>query len=634
MWIVLGVDRVSFHHYRRQEYFPFHRRSITLTTRSGTSCSTMMRYFVGIIFVAQFLLRYTESEQTREFTIVENVPTGTLVGLLDDPDARATTYLIVPSPGSAVDSDLLIDQATKEIRTRVVLDRELRNSYTFVAIPSDDGENIRVLIRVKDENDNAPKFVAPSMSVEFPENTPRDVKRTLNPARDSDLGIFNVQQYKIVSGNTNNAFRLSSHRERDEVLYLDLQVNGFLDRETTPFYRLVIDAYDGGNPKLKGSMTVNVTIVDVNDNQPIFNQSRYFASVPENVTVGTNVVQLFASDMDEGDNGRVSYYINRRQSDRERFFEIDRNSGIVSVNKGLDFETKDVYELVVVARDGGAQPLETTTFVTLRVLDVNDNRPTINLIFLSDDASPKVSEDAQPGKLVARISVNDPDSKTEYSDVNVTLEGGGRFFGLRTRDHMVYFLYVESDLDREIGPNFTLSVTATDQGQPPLQVSRSFVLHVTDVNDHVPRFTKNMYFASVQETADPGTSVAQLTAMDADEGNNSLVSYSIRDTPDTRSQWFEIDAKTGLITTKSHVDCETDAAPRVVVVASDAGSPPLSSSVTLTITILDVNDNEPIFDQSYYHVAVNESVGVGHCLLTVGHFFIFSSACWIAAFCC
>jgi len=560
-------------------------------------------------------------EYVREFEISEGVPIGTSIGFIGDsnpgsPKPPPPPYLIVPVPGSAVDSDLNIEQSNGEIRSRVVLDREVRSSYSLVAIPLA-GENIRVLINVKDENDNAPLFPQSHLHIEFPENTPRDVKRTLPPARDLDLGIFNTQRYTIASGNTNNAFRLSSHRERDGVLYLDLQINGFLDREQTSFYSLVIEALDGGNPPLKGQMTVNITIQDVNDNQPIFNQSRYFATVPENATIGTSVMQVFATDTDSGDNGRITYSINRRQSDRDSMFVIDSQTGVISVNRLLDFETKEVHELVVVYSDNGLQPLETTAFVSIRVSDVNDNQPTINLIFLSDDATPKISEDAQPGEFVARISVNDPDSKEEYSNVNVTLEGGDGHFGLTTRDNIIYLMIVSLPLDREIMPNYTLLVTATDQGNPPLHATKQFQLVVTDTNDNPPEFDRTIYYANVLEVADPGTSVFKISALDKDEGNNSVVTYSILDTPQTHSDWFQIDPKTGLITTRKHIDCETDPVPQLTILAVDSGDPPLSGSTIVRVTIRDVNDNEPIFDQSFYNVSIAEDEVAGHCILKV-----------------
>ncbi|CAG0886653.1 unnamed protein product [Cyprideis torosa] len=567
---------------------------------------------VLLLVIGQFSVL---AEFTKEFEVSEGVSVGTSIGDVSEGGTPGPPYLIVPMPGIAVDSDLIIDETSGKIRTKVPLDRETRGEYSFVAIPSS-GENIRVVIRVLDENDNAPEFAIPVMQIHFPENTPRDVKRTLQPALDKDLGLFNTQRYKIVSGNVGNTFRLSSHREKDGVLYLDLQINGFLDRETKPYYTLVIEAYDGGSPPLKGSMTVNITIQDVNDNQPIFNQSRYYGTIPENATLGTSVLQVFATDTDTGDNGRVSYSINRRQSDRDEVFAIDENTGVIRVNRPLDFESKEVHELVAVARDNGAQALETTAFVSVRVLDVNDNQPTINLIFLSDDATPKISEEAQPGEIVARISVNDPDSKEEYSNVNVTLEGGDGHFGLTTRDSIIYLVIVSLPLDRETQANYTLSVTATDQGSPPLHAARTFDLRVTDANDNAPEFEETVYHASVLEVADPGTSVFSLSATDRDEGVNAQVTYSIVDGQrGSSSDWFQIDPKTGLITTKAHVDCETDSSPRIRVQAVDGGEPALSSTTEVVITIRDINDNEPTFDQSFYNVSVKEDAQVHDCIL-------------------
>lgn len=553
----------------------------------------------------------------RNLEISESAPIGTRIGFIGDGVVDSgPPYLIVPVPGSAVDSDLTIDSSTGEIRTKVALDRETRPSYSLVAIPIS-GSNVRVIVNVLDENDNVPTFPTSVMMIEFPENTPRDVKRTLHPARDPDLEPFNTQKYNIVSGNVNNAFRLSSHRERDGVLYLDLQINGFLDRETTEGYSLVIEALDGGTPPLRGEMTVNITIQDINDNQPIFNQSRYFATIPENSTVGTSVLRVYATDIDANENGQVEYSINRRQSDRDNMFKIDSTTGLITVNKPLDFETKELHELVIVAKDHGLQPLETTAFVSIRVTDVNDNQPTINVIFLSDDATPKISESAQPGEFVARISVNDPDSKTEYSNINVTLLGGEGHFGLTTRDQIIYLMIVSLPLDREIQPNYTLSVVATDTGTPPLHASRTIHLQVTDVNDNAPEFEEQEYHANVMEVSDPGTSVIRVQAYDRDEGNNSAIVYSLLNTPDTHSGWFQIDPRTGLITTRQSVDCETDPVPQLTVVAMDSGYPPLSSTATVLVTIHDVNDNEPIFDQSFYNVSVPENEAKGRCVLKV-----------------
>lgn len=581
----------------------------TVKTITGAMARSRVRLWLFL------LLATAAAEHVREFTVRENALAGTLVGHLGDelPDA-APPYTIVPVPGSAVNDDLRVDPHTGEITTRVPLDRETRDHYALVAIPAS-GDNIRVVVRVLDENDNAPTFPGPTMNIEFSENTPRDVKRKLNPAKDPDLGPYNTQSYSIVSGNTDNSFRLSSHRERDGVLYLDLQINGFLDRETVDHYELVIEASDGGFPPKKGSMTVNITILDVNDNPPVFAESAYSATTTENATLGTPILKVSATDLDAGKNGEVEYSINRRQSDRENMFKINPETGEITVNKALDFETKELHELVVVARDKGAQPLETTAFVSIKVTDVNDNQPTIDVIFLSDDATPKISESAQLDEFVARISVHDPDSKTEYSNVNVTLSGGDGHFDLRTHDNIIYLVVVALPLDRESQSSYTLNVVATDKGSPPLHASRVISLRVTDVNDNAPVFAETEYKASVPEAAAPGTPVVQVIANDADEGINADIRYSLLATP--QSDWFAIDERSGLVTTRARVDCETNPMPRLTVVASDRGNPPMSSTATLLVTVLDVNDNEPIFDQSFYNVSVPENEAVGSCILKV-----------------
>lgn len=156
---------------------------------------------------------------------------------------------------------------------------------------------------------------------------------------------------------------------------------------------------------------------------------------------------------------------------------------------------------------------------------------------------------------------------------------------------------------------------ATDKGSPPLHASRIISLKVTDVNDNAPVFTENEYKASVPEAASPGTPVVQVSATDADEGVNAEIRFSLLPTP--QSDWFSIDERSGLVTTRSRVDCETNSMPKLTVVVTDRGNPPLSSTATLVVTVLDVNDNEPTFDQSFYNVTVPENEAVGSCILKV-----------------
>ncbi|XP_063989981.1 protein dachsous [Diachasmimorpha longicaudata] len=572
---------------------------------AGTSVAGLRTPFLLLILFSLLSLSKIQCELVQHLEISESAPAGSRVGFID---AESPPFLIVPVPGSPVKTDLIIDPSTGEIRTKVDLDRESRPSYSLVALP----QNVRVVIKVLDENDNSPTFPVDHIDVEFPENSPRDSKRALPPAKDSDLGQYSTQKYEIISGNDGDVFRLSQHRGRDGVLYLDLQNSASLDREAKSSYQLVIEALDGGIPPLNSRLRVNVTVQDVNDNPPIFNQTRYTASVPENSTVGTPVIVVNATDSDADVNGKIEYSINRRQSDREEMFKIDGQSGMVYVNKPLDFEAKERHELVIVARDLGAQPLEASTFLSIYVTDVNDNQPAITVIFLSDDATPKISESAQPGEFVARISVSDPDSRTEYSNATVTLSGGGGHFGLATRDNIIYLVVVERPLDREEKSIYDLSVEATDTGTPPLRAIRTFRLLVTDVNDNAPTFIEEKYEAHLLEASEPGTPVLRVKATDADEGMNSAIKYSLKNT-----SWFKIDEDSGLISTVTHVDCETDPTPILIAIATDSGRPSLSGSAIVRITVHDLNDNEPIFERPLYNATVVENLSIGSCFAKV-----------------
>ena len=555
-------------------------------------------------------------EYVRQFRVREGAAAGTRIGFIGSAAAGsaapppAPPYLVVPVADSPIDTDLDIDQNTGEVRTKVELDREARDRYTLSAIPlTGAGENIKVVIEVEDVNDNAPTFPSSVVELGLPENTPRDTRRQLPPAIDRDLGTFTTQRYTIVRGNTNNVFRLSTQRDRAGVLALHLQVNGFLDREADAAYQLVIEATDGGRPALSGRITVNVTILDLNDNPPTFSQQRYTASVPENATVGTGVVTVAASDPDLGNNGQVTYSINRRQSDTGELFTIDEFSGLLSVNKRLDFESKDSHELVVVATDRGEVAQETTAFITVRITDVADQQPSITLRYLTPSGGAELSEDTAVGTVLAAVTLADQEAGQEAV---LTLAGDQDTFQLE-RAVAGWQLVLARPLDREQRDSFTLQLAAP----APAQAAATIEIRVTDVNDNPPVFTEREYEASVDEAAEPGTAVLRVAATDADVGANGRVSYRIGHSADTHSDWFDIEPDTGLVVTRARVDCETDPEPRLVVIASDGGRPGRSSSATVRIAVQDVNDNEPIFEQAFYNATIREDSPAGACFLTL-----------------
>ncbi|XDV32090.1 hypothetical protein PO909_002982 [Leuciscus waleckii] len=579
---------------------------------------TLKWWILVILYVALHLMTIQSSMApgTLQLQLDEEQPAGTVVGDISaglPPDMIATHYFISDHQGTGVGIDLDIDESTGIIKTSKVLDREVRDRYSFIAVTMT-GITVEVTILVNDINDHAPVFPRKRATFKIPEQTTIGTKFPLDPAVDADEDQLTTQGYIITDGNVGQAFLLETKRGSNKVLYLDLVVNAVLDRETRSSYTLLLEAFDGGSPKRTGQMILDVTVQDINDNAPVFNQSRYHAMISENLQPGNNILQVFASDADEGDNGLVLYDINRRQSDPDRYFVIDSRTGVITLNKPLDFEMRRVHELVIQARDNASQPEITNAFVTIQVRDYNDNQPTMTIIFLSEDGSPRISEGAQPGQYVARISVTDPDYG-EYANVNVSLEGGDGKFALTTKDSIIYLICVDKILDREEQDHYELRVMATDSGTPPLRAESSFTIQVTDVNDNPPLFDQQEYTQVIPEVAFPGSFVVQVTARDKDQGPNGDVQYSILQTEGTHSDWFSVDTITGIVTTLTQLDYETDPIPSVTVVATDRGRPPLSSTAVVKVILQDINDNEPVFGSKFYNASIKENAAAGTCFM-------------------
>lgn len=547
-------------------------------------------------------------------SVKEGLPARTVVGdlgaVLSTP---STGFFISESRDSDVFRDLEIDADTGIISTAVVLDRERRRRYEFVAATLT-GEMIRVRIEVKDVNDHSPVFPSEGFHLEISEGSPPGSRFQLEGAKDKDEGELSTQGYRVMGREMEELFHLDYHRSGPEKhLSLDLVLMSRLDREAQDFYSLTIEAFDGGVPARMGTLQLSIHVLDENDNPPVFDQTEYQASVPEDAPLMSPVCQVHATDLDLGDNGRITYEINRRQSDPNEVFSINRTSGVVYVNKPLDYEAQAFHELVVSATDNGAQPEYSSTFVGVKVLNVNDHSPSISVLFLSETGDAAVSEAAAIGDFVARISVSDPDFQEEM--VAVTLEGDDGKFTLKQTDDFLYALYVSADLDREQKDLYELKVRASDLGSPPLSSEVVLLLRVTDANDCHPLFQKDAYTVSVPEDVPQGSSLIRLQAHDADEGTNAAIRYSIH--PSNQDSLISIEPESGLVTTAAPLDRESLAQLWFLVVAADGGEPSLSSTATVTVLVSDVNDNEPVFQQQLYSVSVQEHSAVGSCFLQV-----------------
>ncbi|KAF5275554.1 hypothetical protein FQR65_LT04157 [Abscondita terminalis] len=544
--------------------------------------------------------------------ISEGQPKGTVVGRI--PTKPGFTYRFNEPP-----KEFILDLNSGEIKTNAVLDREalFNDRYDLVVLSSQPTYPIEVRIIVLDINDNAPEFPEPSIAISFSESAAAGTRLLLDAATDKDAGINGVSKdYQIIAGNKDDKFKLVvTGNPTGETSYLHLETTGKLDRETFGFYVLNISARDGGTPPKFGYLQVNVTILDVNDNPPIFDHSDYIVSLIESVPPGTPVLQVMATDNDLGDNSKITYYL----ADTERQFTVDPETGAISTTEPLDCPQQNCPHTVkpgggcpkscvftVFARDHGSPRQDGRTYVTVNLVDANDHDPVINFQYFPSNAEfTTVDENASNGSVVAVVSVVDVDEGLN-GETTVRIISGNELNHFRL-DYTPSFdmVRVNGVLDREEISKYNLTVVATDKGSPPRTATAFLIIHVNDVNDHEPVFEKSEYSAILSELAPSGTYVAGITATDEDSGVNAQIYYAF--VSGNEHQWFTINSNSGLITTRAALDREIEGTVELNISARDGGPNPKWAYTQLKVTILDENDEAPKFSQSSINTSLSES---------------------------
>ncbi|XP_037398909.1 protocadherin gamma-A4-like isoform X15 [Pygocentrus nattereri] len=443
----------------------------------------------------------------------------------------------------------------------------------------------RISLHVHDVNDNSPQFKREIIKLEIRESAYKGARYLLDEALDADIGENTVQSYSLEN---NEHFALSVQTNTVGGKYGELVLNKELDREKQREITLVLTAVDGGTPPRSGTVAIHVTVLDANDNAPVFSQSVYKVNLVENSALGTVVATVSATDADEGANGEVTYEFGHAAEDYTRLFSLDSKTGEVKVIGQVDYEEESTYELRVQAKDGAG--LASYSNLHIDITDVNDNAPIIVIKSLN---SP-IAEDTLPDTEVGIINVQDRDSGNNRQ-VHCSLQQNVPF-KLVPSIKNYYSLVTTGELDRELVSDYNITITATDEGSPPLSSSKTVNLSVADVNDNPPVFEEQVYSAHVKENNKPGSSVCTVAATDPDWRQNGTVVYSLLPS-DVRgapvSSFVSINGDTGVIHAVRSFDYEQFKSFKVLVLARDNGSPPLSSNVTVNVFISDENDNSP-----------------------------------------
>uniref|UniRef100_UPI0037E94989 protocadherin gamma-A11-like n=1 Tax=Semicossyphus pulcher TaxID=241346 RepID=UPI0037E94989 len=443
----------------------------------------------------------------------------------------------------------------------------------------------RINIRVQDINDNSPQFKEESLKFEIHESADKGARFPLDEAHDGDIGENAVQGYSLQQ---NDHFKLNVNAIDDGRKYCELVLDKELDREDKKEHMLLLTAFDGGSPRRSGTVVIHVTVLDANDNVPVFSQTVYKASLPENSPLDTLVTTVSATDADEGVYGQVTYGFNHVTGQNTNVFSLDPKSGEVRVAAAVDHEKVSSYEMQISAKDG----LGLASYATLiiNIIDINDNAPVIHVKSLTNP----IPENVSPGTEVGIINVQDRDSETNRQ-VRCSIQQNVPF-KLVPSIKNYYSLVSTGQLDRELVSDYNITITATDEGSPPLSSSKTVQLSVADINDNPPVFEEQSYSAYVSENNKPGSTLCSVTARDPDWRQNGTVIYSllageVNGAP--VSSYVSVNGDTGVIHAVRSFDYEQFRSFKVQVMARDNGSPPLSSNVSVSVFISDVNDNSP-----------------------------------------
>ncbi|NWJ03855.1 PCDGD protein, partial [Crypturellus undulatus] len=446
-----------------------------------------------------------------------------------------------------------------------------------------------VSVTIEDINDNAPQFGREFVDLEIMESTPPGTRFPLASGRDPDVGTNSLQNYHLTP---NPLFSLVVKESPDGKKQAELLLEKQLDRENKKNHHLVLTAVDGGNPVKSGTVQIRINVTDANDNPPAFTKEMYKVRLEENLAEGSLAFQVKATDSDEGTNAEIIYSFSDIGDRARELLSLDPRTGDVKITGPLDFEEARYYEVTVEAKDGGG--LSSHAKVHIDILDVNDNPPTLSFLPIMNP----IPEDSAPGTVVAVINVRDRDS-ADNGEVSCSIDSDLPF-RLVSASKNSYKLVTQNYLDREKDSHYKITITASDRGSPSLSSRTALSLSVSDVNDNAPVFEEAAYSAYVSENNAAGAAVLRVRARDADAGANGRVSYWLVGgsageavASAAAAPYVSVEARSGTLYAQRSFDYEQCREFAVEVRAQDGGSPSRSSTATVRVFVLDLNDNAP-----------------------------------------
>ncbi|XP_050796190.1 protocadherin Fat 3 isoform X6 [Gopherus flavomarginatus] len=534
-----------------------------------------------------------------DVVVREDLPVGARILKIKayDADSGFNGKVVYTISDGNTDSCFNIDMETGLLKVLMPMDREKTELYllniTIYDLGNPQKSTWRLLtVTIEDANDNSPVFLQDSYSVNILESLSIGTEMIQVEARDKDLGSSGEVIYSVLTDTQQFAINSSTG-----VVYVADQ----LDRESKANYTLKIEARDKaeiGHQQFS-VVSLKVFLDDVNDCSPAFIPSSYSVKVLEDLPVGTVIAWLETHDPDLGLGGQVRYSLVNDYNGR---FEIDKASGTIRLNKELDYEKQQFYNLTVRAKDKGRPvSLSSVSFVEVEVVDVNENLYTP--YFPDFAVIGTVKENSRTGTSVLQVTAQDEDSGRD-GEIQYSIRDGsglGRF----SIDEETGVIYTADVLDRETTKSYWLTVYATDRGVVPLYATIEVYIEVEDVNDNAPLTSEPIYYPAVMENSPKDVSVIHIQAQDPDSSTSEKLTYRI--TSGNPQNFFAINPKTGLITTTSRkLDREQQAEHFLEVTVTDGGISPKQSTVWVVVQVLDENDNKPQFPEKVYQIKLPE----------------------------
>ncbi|NXY79673.1 PCD18 protein, partial [Glareola pratincola] len=567
-------------------------------------------------------LKYRIYEEQRVGSVIARLSEDVADVLLKMPNPASVRFRAMQRGKSPL---LVVREDNGEISIGAKIDREqlcqknLNCSIEFdvITLPTEHLQLFHVEVEVLDINDNSPQFSRALIPIEISESAAVGTRIPLDSAFDPDVGDNSLHTYSL---SANDFFSIEVRTRTDGAKYAELIVVRELDRELKSSYELQLTASDKGVPQRSGSSLLKISISDSNDNSPVFEQQSYIIQLLENSPVGTLLIDLNATDPDEGANGKVVYSFSSHVSAKIiETFKIDSEKGHLTLLKQVDYEVTKSYEIDAQAQDLGPNSIPAHCKIIIKIVDVNDNRPEINLNLMSPEKEEVayISEGSPLDTFVALVRVQDKDSGAN-GEIVCKLHGHGHFKLQKTYENN-YLILTNATLDREKRSEYSLTVIAEDKGTPSLSTVKHFTVQISDENDNPPRFQTNRYEVVILENNSPGAYITSVTATDPDLGDNGQVTYTILESyilGSSITTYVTIDPSNGAIYALRTFDHEEVNQIAFVVQARDGGSQQLVSNTTVVLTIIDENDNAPVIvgpalRNSTAEISIPKDAGIG-----------------------